>query len=178
MRAHNQKPAIAATAFLMLTAAGCSTVTVKQQPFAPLAIQVKRSASPPPRVVLTASSIQITEKIQFALDSAEILPVSDGLIDEIASVLKDNEQIQEVQIEGHTDSTGGRDYNQKLSQRRSESVQAALVSRGIEAKRLTTKGFGPDRAIADNANEEGREKNRRVEFNILKQSEKKTLVQD
>lgn len=153
-------------------------LTVQQEPFPPLPIVVQRPAPPPPRVVLTPSSIQITEKIQFALNSAEILPASDSLLSEIAAVLKDNEQIELMQVEGHTDTTGSREHNRKLSQRRAESVKAALEQRGIEGKRLVPKGFGPDRAIADNNTDEGREKNRRVEFNIVKQGQKKTLVQD
>lgn len=167
---------VGAAAVVGVLASGCSLLTVQQQPFEPLPVVVKRPPAPPPRVVLTPSSIQITEKIQFALDSAEILPASDGLLNELAALLKDNEQIELVQVEGHTDSTGARDHNRKLSQKRAESVKAALVSRGIAAKRLATKGFGPDRAIADNGTEEGREANRRVEFNIVKQGPKKTLV--
>jgi outer membrane protein OmpA-like peptidoglycan-associated protein len=158
--------------------AACSMVTVVQQPFPPMQIRAKRPPPAPPRVVLTPSSIQITEKIQFAFDSADILPVSHGLMGEIAAVLKENEQIEVVQIEGHTDISGKADYNRKLSQRRAESVRDFLVKYGIAGKRLVCRGFGPDRPIADNATDEGKEKNRRVEFNIVKQGPKKTLVQD
>lgn len=158
--------------------AGCSIVTVVQQPFPAMQIRAKRPPPAPPRVVLTPSSIQITEKIQFAFDSAEILPVSHGLLGEIASVMKENPQLELVQIEGHTDITGKADYNRKLSQRRAESVRDFLVKYGIDKGRLACKGFGPDRPIADNAADEGKEKNRRVEFNIVKQGPKKTVVQD
>ena len=163
---------------LCLCAPACSLLTVQQEPFAPLHVSARRPAAPPPRVVLTDSAITITEKIQFALDSAEILPASDGLLNEIAAVLKDNPQIQVIQVEGHTDITGSEDHNKKLSQRRAESVKAAMVTRGIGAKRIVSKGFGLERPIADNNTDEGREKNRRVEFNIVKQGPKKTLVQD
>ncbi|MDX2018662.1 MAG: OmpA family protein [Deltaproteobacteria bacterium] len=156
----------------------CSLLTVQQQPFAPLQVSVARPPAPPPRVVLTASSITIAEKIQFALNSAQILPASDSLLTEIAGVLKDNPQIEVVQVEGHTDSTGTPEHNKKLSQQRAESVKAAMVARGVPAKRLVPKGFGLEKPIADNATDEGREKNRRVEFNIVKQGPKKTLVQD
>lgn len=156
----------------------CSLLTVQQQPFAPLQVSVARPPAPPPRVVLTASSITITEKIQFALNSAEILPASDGLLTEIAAVLKDNPQIEVVQVEGHTDSTGTAEHNKKLSQKRAESVKAAVVTRGVQGKRLVPKGFGLEKPIADNNTDEGREKNRRVEFNIVKQGPKKTLVHD
>jgi outer membrane protein OmpA-like peptidoglycan-associated protein len=118
------------------------------------------------------------EKVQFAFDSAEILPASHGLLNEVAQVLRDNPQIEVVQVEGHTDNIGKADYNRKLSQRRAESVRAFLASAGVEGKRLAPKGFGPDRPIADNGTAEGQEQNRRVEFNILKQGPKKTVVQD
>lgn len=160
---------------LALVVGGCS-FTVVQQPFEPLKVSARRPPPPPPRVVLTPSSIQIAEKIQFALNSAEILPASFGLMGEIGQVLKDNAQIEVVQIEGHTDITGSADHNRELSRRRAESVKAWLVKSGIEGKRLVAKGFGRDRPIADNTSEEGREKNRRVEFNIVKQGPKKTIV--
>jgi outer membrane protein OmpA-like peptidoglycan-associated protein len=161
-----------------LIASGCSLITVQQEPFPPLEIRAQRPAAPPPRVVLTPSSIQITEKIQFAFDSAEILPASFPLLNEIATLLQDQKQIEVLQIEGHTDITGTAQHNRELSQRRADSVRAFLTKAGVGGKRLVTKGFGPDKPIADNGTEEGKEKNRRVEFNIVKQGPKKTLVQD
>ena len=61
---------------------------------------------------------------------------------------------------------------------RAESVRTYLVNKGVHAKRLVARGYGPERPIADNASEVGREANRRVEFNILKQGKKKTIVED
>lgn len=174
-----------ATVALALLLAACAAVTVKQKPFDALKISANRPppppapAKPPPRVVLTPSSIKITEKIQFAFDSAEIKPESFGLLSEIAQVMKDNPQIEVVQIEGHTDNVGKPEYNRKLSKARANSVREHLVKQGgIDAGRFVAEGFGPDRAMADNATDAGREQNRRVEFNIVKQSAKKTLVQD
>jgi outer membrane protein OmpA-like peptidoglycan-associated protein len=159
-------------------ATGCSLVTVQQSPFPPLEIQARRPAPPPPRVVLTPSSIQIGDKVQFAFDSAEILPASFDLLKEVAGVFTANPQIESVQVEGHTDSSGAAQHNKELSQKRAESVRAFLIKQGVAAKRLVAKGFGPDRPVADNATDEGKEKNRRVEFNIVKQGQIKTLVQD
>jgi len=166
--------------FAALAAAGtgCSLITVQQEPFPPLEIRAERPPPAPPRVVLTASSITIGEKVQFATGSAEILPVSHGLLDEVARVLADNPQIQQLQVEGHTDSTGTAALNRRLSQQRAESVMKYLASKGVAAGRMVAKGFGPDRPIADNTSDVGREKNRRVEFNILKQGPKKTVVRD
>ena len=157
---------------------GCSLVTVQQAPFTPLEIQAKRPAGPPPRVVLTPSSIQIGDKVQFAFDSAEILPASFDLLKEVAGVLAKNAQIEKVQVEGHTDSTGAAGHNKELSQKRAESVRAFLIKEGVAGKRLVAKGFGPDKPIADNTTDDGKEKNRRVEFNIVKQGSIKTTVQD
>lgn len=158
-------------------APGCSLITIQQDPFPPLAISAERPPASK-RVVLTASSIKITETVQFATGSAKILPASFGLLDEVAQILVDNPQIELLQVEGHTDSTGGAAVNRKLSQGRAESVRKYLIGKGVDGKRLVAKGFGPDRPIAGNDTDAGREQNRRVEFNILKQGPKKTVVEE
>lgn len=163
---------------LLIAGTGCSLITVQQAPFPTLEIRAERPPPAPPRVVLTASSITIGEKVQFATGSAEILPVSHGLLDEVAQVLNDNPQIALLQVEGHTDSTGTAAGNRKLSQQRAESVMKYLTGKGVGAGRMQAKGFGPDKPIADNTTDDGKEKNRRVEFNILKQGPKKTVVHD
>jgi len=163
---------------LVLISAGCSLITVQQEPFPPLEVRADRPPPGPARVVLTASSIQITDKVQFETGKSEILPVSFGLLDEVAGVLKDNPQIEVLQVEGHTDSTGSAGINRKLSQARSESVMKYLSSKGINGKRMVAKGFGPDRPLASNDADEGKDQNRRVEFNIIKQGPKKTVVTD
>jgi len=73
---------------------------------------------------------------------------------------------------------GSAGINRKLSQQRAESVLKYLSGKGVVASRMVAKGFGPDKAIATNDTEEGKEQNRRVEFNILKQGPKKTVVTD
>ena len=92
--------------------------------------------------------------------------------------MKSNPQIETIQVEGHTDSTGSPDFNRTLSQARAESVVKYLTGKGVKAARFTAKGFGPDRPVADNSTDAGRDANRRVEFNIVKQGPKKTLVKD
>ena len=165
-------------AALLLAGAGCSLITVQQDPFPPLEVRADRPPPGPMRVVLTESSIKITDKVQFETGKSEILPVSFGLLDEVAGVLKENPQIKQLQVEGHTDSTGSAAINRKLSQARAESVMKYLKDHGIEAKRMVAKGFGPDKPLADNGTDEGKEQNRRVEFNILKQGPKQTVVTD
>lgn len=75
---------------------------------------------------------------------------------------------REIRIEGHTDSTGAAEYNLGLSQRRAESVRELLVSRGIQAGRITTEGLGEDYPVASNDTGAGRQQNRRVEIILLK----------
>jgi outer membrane protein OmpA-like peptidoglycan-associated protein len=157
---------------------GCSMFTTKQEPFPALDIQATRPPPGPDKVVLTASNIVIQDKVQFEKGSAAILAVSHPLLDEVAKVFKENTQIEEVQIEGHTDSTGSPEFNKKLSQQRAESVMKYIATKGVKASRMTAMGYGPDRPIADNADPAGQEMNRRVEFVILKQGPKKTIVKD
>ncbi len=74
---------------------------------------------------------------------------------------------KDVLIEGHTDSQGGANLNQVLSQKRAEAVRDALIQDGVDAARLTAVGLGKDRPVADNASAEGRARNRRVEIVVL-----------
>lgn len=157
---------------------GCSLVTVEQAPFTPMDIKADRPEAPPPRVVLMPSQIRITEKIQFAYNSADIEAVSFSLLDEIAAVLVDNPQIEELQIEGHTDKRGSAAHNRKLSKSRAGSVRAYLAGKKVDEKRLVAIGYGPDRPIADGDEESAHELNRRVEFTIVKQGPKKVLVEE
>lgn len=124
---------------------------------------------PPARVEVRDNKIEITEKIQFEYNKAVILPASFGLLDEIADVIQKNPHIKKIAIEGHASSEGNAKHNLKLSDDRAKSVMKYLTDKGVDAARLTAKGYGVERPIADNATEEGREKNRRVEFMIVEQ---------
>jgi OmpA-OmpF porin, OOP family len=156
----------------------CSLVTVQQDPFPPLEIRADRPAPPPPRVVLTDSNIQIMDKVQFETGSDKLLPVSYPLLDQVAQVMVENAQIELVEVQGHTDSTGTASINRTLSKARAESVRRYLMGKGVGKGRLGAKGFGPDVPLAGNDTAEGREINRRVEFKILTQGPKKTIVQE
>jgi OOP family OmpA-OmpF porin len=167
-------------ALVVLALTGCAYIMPekKQEPFPTVEVKATRPPPGPDRVVLTASNIAIMDKVQFDTGKASLLPASFSLLDEVAKVMKDNPQIELVQVEGHTDSTGSPDFNRKLSQERAESVVKYLTSKGVKASRFAAKGFGPDRPIADNNTDAGRDANRRVEFNISKQGPKKTVVKD
>ena len=71
-----------------------------------------------------------------------------------------------IELSGHTDNKGKDKYNEKLSQERAKAVYDYLISRGIDKKRLEYRGYGAQHPIADNKTDEGRAKNRRVEFTI------------
>jgi len=123
----------------------------------------------PKHVKITPKALVISDKIQFDISKATIKSVSFGLLDEIAAVIKKNPRIKKIAIEGHASADGNAAVNMKLSDDRAKSVAKYLVDHGVEASRLTAKGYGITRPIADNATVEGREQNRRVEFNILEQ---------
>jgi outer membrane protein OmpA-like peptidoglycan-associated protein len=122
-----------------------------------------------PLVQVTDKSLMILQQVQFETASDVILPESDALLTDVASVLKDHPEIEKVEVQGHTDNKGAAAYNKNLSRRRAASVVKWLTTRGgIDAKRLTSNGYGMAKPIADNNTDEGRGKNRRVEFKILK----------
>ncbi len=112
------------------------------------------------------SQIELSESVHFESESATIDPDSFALLDQVVQILEDNPQILAIEISGHTDSWGDRDFNINLSQQRAESVIQYLQEAGIDPGRLSAVGLGPDEPIADNDTEEGRSQNRRVEIEI------------
>ena len=129
---------------------------------------------PPPepkRAQIVDNKIVINEKIQFAFDKAEILSESHSILDEVVKIMKENPQVKKVRVEGHAslekDSPAVRNYNKSLSDRRAKAVLEYLVGHGVERDRLEAIGYGNEKPLQSDATEEGREANRRVEFNIL-----------
>ncbi len=142
-------------------------------------------AEPPPpepepekRVEVRDNKIVINEKVQFEVNSAKILEVSHDLLNEVAKVIKENPQIKKIEVEGHASSEGSDDHNMKLSDRRAKAVMKYLTGQaGIDKAMLSAKGYGETRPIASNDTEDGREKNRRVEFTITDQEVVQTKVE-
>jgi OOP family OmpA-OmpF porin len=171
---------------LALLALGCGGTTTFQDT-TPIKIAVAPPApppqadppppEPPKQVKIRDNRIELGQKIQFALNKSEILPASFSLMDELAKTIQENPQVQKVSIEGHASNEGQAQYNLALSKARAEAVRAYLVSKGVSADRLNSAGFGASKPIASNDNEEGREKNRRVEFHITKQEVTKEKVE-
>ncbi len=103
--------------------------------------------------------------IQFAVNAYSLEPVSLIELDKLLQLLNENPTIK-IQVSGHTDNTGDAGANLKLSDNRAKAVVDYLVSKGIDIKRLTWKGFGSSKPVAQNNTEEGRALNRRTEFTI------------
>ena len=101
--------------------------------------------------------------INFETGKSDIKPGSQKTVDQIAEMLIANPSIK-VSIEGHTDNVGTAAANQTLSENRAKSVMNAVVAKGIDKARLSAKGWGQTKAIADNKTDEGKAKNRRVEI--------------
>ncbi len=104
-------------------------------------------------------------KIQFEFDKDELLPESYATLDRIAEVILSSERLK-LMIFAHTDSVGKDDYNLDLSQRRAKSVKSYLAAKGVPVPSMRFHGYGSSKPIADNDTEEGRAKNRRVEFYV------------
>jgi OmpA-OmpF porin, OOP family len=124
-----------------------------------------------PLVQITKGEIKINERIEFDTGKATIKDVSNALVDQIAKVMKDHPEIKKIEVQGHTDDQGRKFFNKQLSQARAAAVMKALSDRGVERNRLTSKGYGQGQPIADNATDVGRQKNRRVQFQILERDE-------
>ncbi len=105
--------------------------------------------------------------VLFDFDSAEIKSEAYPMLNEASDILKKNSELN-VAIDGHTDNIGPADYNMKLSERRANAAMEYFISKGVDAKRLTIKGFGITKPAANNDTEEGRAKNRRVELTPVK----------
>ncbi|MBV6823922.1 OmpA family protein [Pseudomonas sp. PD9R] len=103
--------------------------------------------------------------ITFATDSANIAPSFYQPLNNLAGSLKEFNQNQ-IEIVGYTDSTGSRQHNMDLSQRRAQSVATYLTSQSVGGANLTARGAGPDNPVASNADVNGRAQNRRVEVNL------------
>jgi len=101
--------------------------------------------------------------IEFESGKATIKRTSHGILDQVATVMKENPAYL-LQINGHTDNVGNAAKNQTLSQERAEAVKAYLEGKGVAGKRMTATGFGDTKPIADNKTAAGRTQNRRVEF--------------
>ncbi len=103
--------------------------------------------------------------ITFDVNKDSIREGSFGVLDEAAKILAEYPDLK-VEVAGHTDDTGAREYNLKLSQQRAESVKRYLMSKGVSGERISTRGVGPDEPLVNEKTNAARQQNRRIEFKI------------
>ena len=134
----------------------------------PVQLELKRSG----KVTFNNKALQegdnvVMNNIQFAVNSAALLPAGKAELDKLVSFMKQNNAV-EILLSGHTSSEGSAALNRELSLKRVRSCKDYLVSKGIDDGRITIKGFGPDMPVVPNDTETNRAKNRRVEMKITK----------
>ncbi|MCB9593205.1 MAG: OmpA family protein [Sandaracinaceae bacterium] len=128
-------------------------------------------------VIIEENSILILEKIYFETDSAQILERSFPIIDAVAATLVGNPHITLVEVQGHADERSSDEYNIRLTRDRAASVVEALVQRGVARDRLRSAGYGERCPVDPRHNQEAWERNRRVEFKIIRTEDGPTGVE-
>lgn len=126
-----------------------------------------------PRVIVEEGQLRILERVRFEHGSAELEDDSKETLDQVALILKAHPEFTTVEVEGHTDKTGPDQVNERLSQQRADAVRRYLVAKGIAPGRLTAKGYGSSRPLAEGDGQRSLAKNRRVEFVIQATEEQK-----
>lgn len=168
---------------LLVVVLGLNTAcAVRLKPAYLTGISFARQPGPPPIIAvpintmttsmpMTGQGLRYTlDAVFFDVDKATLLPEGKRKIEEFSRTIQQYGS-RTVLIEGHTDNTGDKVYNQTLSERRAKAVRDILVAQGISSQRLITKGFGETRPVSSNATKQGRQQNRRVEIVILNEGE-------
>ncbi len=124
------------------------------------------AAAPMVEAEMTRAAATFEAQTLFAFDSDALKPEGEDALRDLVREMGQASTITGIEIVGHTDSTGPADYNQKLSERRANTVKAALVNLGINEGLITARGEGEDNPIADNGTRDGRAQNRRVEVTV------------
>lgn len=119
-----------------------------------------------PSGAVVGDQIVMMEPVLFKTGSSVILPASDAVLQKVLATIKKLPDANRYRVEGHTDNRGNAAMNKTLSKARAASVVKWMTKNGIDANRLDAAGFGQDRPIASNDTDEGRQRNRRVEFHI------------
>jgi OOP family OmpA-OmpF porin len=139
-------------------------------PPAPAPAPVAPAPAPAPAAVI--APVPSSEKVTYAADAffdfdkATLKPEAKTKLDDLVSKTKEI-NLEVIIAVGHTDGIGTDAYNDKLSVRRAESIKTYLTSKGVEANRVYTEGKGKKQPVADNKTAEGRQKNRRVEIEVV-----------
>lgn len=128
-------------------------------------IQVKQA----PKQVAVVSKIHdvlVGKTVEFEIGSATLAPRGMKVLDELVPIIQSDKDVR-LEIGGHTDNYGDPKFNELVSQARAVSVAQYLISKGVDGRRLTSKGYGDSKPIANNKTREGRQQNRRVTFDAL-----------
>ncbi|MHB8261872.1 MAG: OmpA family protein [Bacteroidia bacterium] len=149
------------------------TVKAHDYSFASQTVDLKEASfeKPPPLTMLNVEKAEkgksfVINNILYATGAADLYPQSFITLDEFAEYLNLYPNMK-IEIQGHTDNVGNEDENKLLSEKRAENVKIYLESKGIAMGRITAKGYGASKPIADNNTFDGKAKNRRTEFLIL-----------
>lgn len=129
-----------------------------------------------PEPVIEVGTVIKLDRVFFETAKWALLEESFEQLDELVDLMN-NYPSMEIEIHGHTDSRGGTDYNQNLSENRTKSVYEYLVEQGIDASRMNYIGYGEAKPIADNKYSEGRQLNRRVEFVVTSLEAENTTIE-
>lgn len=129
-----------------------------------------------PHVTVTKTEIVISRQVKFKFGESNLRhtvdPVSDDLLTEVRDAIIAHPEIEQIEVQGHTDNVGKDEVNRQLAQERADAVRWWLTQRGIAPKKLVAKGYGSSKPVATNDTEEGRQQNRRVQFLIIESPDK------
>jgi outer membrane protein OmpA-like peptidoglycan-associated protein len=148
-------------------------VTATVNPRETASAEIRVSPVPPPaqrQVSLVGNRFNLRTQVHFQTNSADILPDSNSLLEQLADAINRHPEVTAIEIQGHTDNQGQPAANQTLSDNRSAAVRDALVRLGVAADRLTSRGYGQNRPIRPNLTAVGRAANRRVEVVITQRT--------
>ena len=139
-------------------------------------VEPEPEPEPEPAPVIEVGAVIKLDRVFFETAKWGLLPESHEQLNELVQLMNDYPSM-EIEIHGHTDSRGGSDYNQNLSENRTKSVYEYLVEQGIDADRMKYIGYGEEKPIADNKYADGRQLNRRVEFVVTHLDDENTTIE-
>lgn len=136
----------------------------------PAPVPRRRPPPPAPRASLTETAIVIDQRVEFAYESAQLLPEARPILTAVAGVLRAHPEVLSLEVAGHTDERGDDAFNLTLSQARAQAVVDWLVGAGIDPGRLRARGYGETVPLASGHDEAAWSRNRRVELRILERA--------
>jgi OOP family OmpA-OmpF porin len=145
----------------------CGKPVAKPKPKPKPVAKPEPKPTPPPKPQPVIETVTLDGMTFFAFDKADLDAKSQAALDSIIDQLRTFATVKSITITGHTDSIGSRAYNQKLSEKRAQSVADFLIGKGVNPALLSTVGAGEDQPVADNSTAEGRAQNRRAVVDIL-----------